>query len=213
MTMPMLAVVAAYLIGGIPWGLLLGRWLRGIDIRQHGSGKTGATNAARTLGWRISGIVFLLDVVKGLLAVLLARWLTGLPLVEALAGIAAIVGHCWSPYIRLGGGRGVSSGFGATLALSPAVMLLVAVVGITGIRLTRYVSLGSIFGAIAVPIGLLVSWQLGLSPVEHLLYGCGGGLVILIKHIDNIQRLLAGTERKLGDRTATTTSVAKEQTR
>jgi acyl-phosphate glycerol 3-phosphate acyltransferase len=107
---PVLVIIAAYLLGGLPWGLWLGQWLRGVDLRTIGSGKTGATNAARSLGWRISAAVFVLDIAKGVIAILLARFVTGQPLVESLAGIAAIAGHCWSPYIRFTGGRGVATG-------------------------------------------------------------------------------------------------------
>lgn len=200
-------IAVAYLVGGIPWGLLLGRWFRGVDIRAYGSGKTGATNAARTLGWRISGLVFVLDVLKGVVAVLLARWVTDLPLVESLAGMAAILGHCFSPYIRFGGGRGVATGAGATLVIAPFAVVAVAVVGSLAIRVSRYVSLGSILGALVVPVSLIVGWLLGWVRPEHIVYGIGGGAIIVAKHHDNIRRLLAGTERKIGER-ATTRSAA-----
>jgi glycerol-3-phosphate acyltransferase PlsY len=197
-----LVIAGAYLLGGIPWGLLLGWWWRGVDIRQHGSGMTGATNAARTLGWRISALIFLLDLAKGSGAILLARALTGEPLVEALAGVAAVAGHCWSPYIRFGGGRGVATGIGGTLATVPLAVLAVLPVGLLVMGLTRYVSLASILGAATVPIGIIVSALLGYSPLAYIVYGLGGAAIIIGKHHDNIRRLLAGTERRLGERVA-----------
>jgi glycerol-3-phosphate acyltransferase PlsY len=194
-----LILIGAYLLGGLPWGLLLGWWLRGVDIRRYGSGKTGATNAARTLGWRISLAVFVLDLLKGIIAVLVARWLTGDPVVESLAGIAAIVGHCWSPYIRFGGGRGIATGIGGALAIAPGAVLLVAPVGLLIVGVTRYVSLASILGALTVAIGIIIGVVLGLTDPAYLLYAFVGAPLVIAKHHDNIRRLLSGTERKLGE--------------
>lgn len=196
-------LAAAYLLGGIPWGLLLGWWLRGIDVREHGSGKTGTTNAARTLGWRISLAVFALDLLKGSAAVLLARGLTGDPLVEALAGLAAVVGHCWSPYIRFSGGRGVAAGIGGALALAPWAVLMVLPPGLLVLRLTRYVSLASLLGAGGVGLAITVGAALGWTPAPYALYGLLGSALVIAKHHDNIHRLVTGTERKLGERVAT----------
>jgi glycerol-3-phosphate acyltransferase PlsY len=195
-----LVILGAYLLGGVPTGLVLGRWLRGVDLRQIGSGSTGATNAARTLGWRISGVVFLVDVLKGAAAVLAARWLTGDPLVESLAGVAAIAGHCWSPYIRFTGGRGVATGIGGSLAITPLVVLLLTPVGLVVIRTTRYVSLASLIGSVCVPIGIALGVALGWLSPAYLVYGALGAAIVIFKHRDNIARLRAGTERKLGDK-------------
>lgn len=196
------ALLAAYLLGGLPWGLLLGHWLRGVDIREYGSGRTGATNAARTLGWRISLAVFVLDALKGSLAILLARQLTGLPLVEALAGVAAIAGHCWPPYIGFRGGRGVATGLGGALTLAPWSILVIVPLGLLIVGLTRYVSLASIAGALGVPLALALGSLLGVSRAEYAVYGLLGAAIIILMHGDNIRRLLAGTERKLGERVA-----------
>jgi glycerol-3-phosphate acyltransferase PlsY len=198
----LLVILAAYLLGGVPWGLLLGRWLRGIDLREYGSGSTGATNAARTLGWRISATVFVLDLAKGAGAVVLARALTGDPLVEALAGVAAIAGHCWSPYIRFSGGRGVATGIGGALAIAPWTLLLMAPIGLITIALTRYVSLASLIGTLAVPVGIIAGVALGWLPAAAIVYGVAGAAIIVAMHRGNIQRLLAGTERRLGERVA-----------
>lgn len=197
-----LTILGAYLLGGIPWGLLLGRWFRGVDLRQHGSGSTGATNAARALGWRISAAVFVLDLLKGVIPILAARALTGEPLVEALAGVAAIAGHCWSPYIRFTGGRGVATGVGGALAIAPATLLLMIPVGLITIKLTRYVSLASLIGTVAVPVAIAIGVVAGWLPAAYLVYGVAGAAIIIFMHRGNIQRLLAGTERKLGERVA-----------
>lgn len=203
-----LAVVAAYLLGGIPTGLLLGRWLKGVDLREYGSGKTGATNAARTLGWRISALVFVVDILKGAGAVLITRLLVGQPVAESLAGIAAVAGHCWSPYIGFKGGRGVSTGIGGALAIAPLVVLLVIPVGLIVIVTTRYVSLASLWGTVSVPVGIGILALLGIVRPEYLVYGVGGAAIIVVMHRDNIQRLLAGTERKFGERATAAKSPA-----
>ena len=204
-----LAVLVAYLLGGVPWGLLLGRWFRGVDLRQFGSGKTGATNAARTLGWRISLAVFVLDVGKGALGILLARWLTGDPLVESLAGLAAIIGHCWSPYIGFRGGRGVSTGIGGALALAPTALLVAIPIGAIIIGLTRYISLASILGAAGVALAILAI-ALTSGPLAYAVYAVVGGALVIATHRDNIQRLLAGTERRFGEKAMPRATGGKE---
>ena len=202
--MAIVVLVAAYLIGGLPWGLILARRLRGVDLRQYGSGKTGMTNTARTLGWRMAFVVLALDVLKGVAAVWLARLLTGDATVEALAGIAAIVGHCWSPYIGFSGGRGVASGIGGALALAPWTLLLTLPPGLLVRWLTRYVSLASLLGAVLVGVGLVLGSLLGALPPAYSLFGVVGAALVVGKHHDNIRRLLAGTERKLGEQVAVT---------
>src|SRR5438552_7454463 len=126
-TQLLMAALLAYLVGGVPSGLIVGKRLRGIDVRRVGSGKIGATNTLRALGWKASVLVFILDAAKGALAVLLVRWLflavfrapVQPPGAEATAALAAVIGHNWSPYIRFSGGRGVSTSFGTLLAVWP----------------------------------------------------------------------------------------------
>jgi len=206
--MAIVVLVAAYLVGGLPWGLILAQRLRGIDLRQYGSGKIGMTNTARTLGWRLAFVVLALDVLKGVAAVWLARLLTGDATVEALAGLAAIAGHCWSPYIGFGGGRGVASGIGGALALAPWTLLVSLPLGLLVLWLTRYVSLASLLGAVLVAAGLVLGSLLGALPPAYSLFGVVGAALVVGKHHDNIRRLLAGTERKLGEQVA-----VSEQTR
>lgn len=199
-----LAAAIGYLLGAIPFGLLVGRLTRGIDIREFGSHRTGATNALRTLGTTAAATVFVLDVAKGVAAVLLARLLFAAdPLVEwaaAVAGFAAIVGHNWSIFIRFTGGRGVSTSAGALGAMSILALLILAPIVALVIWRWRYVSLGSIVGAFGAPIiaaGLAAIGQAGVPAVG---YALASGLLVTAAHADNIGRLRAGTERKVGQK-------------
>ncbi len=199
-----LAIALGYLLGAIPFGLLIGRLTKGVDLREYGSHRTGATNALRTLGAKAAGAVFALDVAKGVAAVLLTRFAFGSdPGVEwaaAAAGLAAIVGHNWSVFIGFTGGRGVATSAGALGAMSPlAILVLVPIVFGTMWR-SRYVSLGSIAGGLLAPIitaGLLAA---GLATVPALAYAAASGLLVTAAHADNIGRLRAGTERKIGQK-------------
>jgi glycerol-3-phosphate acyltransferase PlsY len=201
-----LVLVLAYLVGAVPIGLLVGRLTRGIDIRRYGSRRTGATNALRILGRRAAVTVFVLDVGKGVAAVLLARALVepgpdgAGEWVAAAAGVVAIVGHNWSIFIGFSGGRGVATSAGALLALLPAVLLVVGpLVAIVTWR-WRYVSLGSIVGAVLVPVVAAASLALGIAGAHpaHLGYGLAAGLLVIAAHADNIARLRTGSERKIG---------------
>lgn len=205
-----LAAMLGYLLGAIPFGLLIGRLTRGIDLREFGSHRTGATNALRTLGLRAAALVFLLDVGKGAAAVLLARLLfADDPLVEwaaAVAGFVAIIGHNWSVFIRFTGGRGVATSAGALGAMSPWTILIIAPIVIGLIWRTRYVSLGSITGGLLAPVVTALLWLGGLATVPAIFYALASGLLVTAAHADNIGRLRAGTERKIGHKEAVTTN-------
>ena len=199
-----LAALLGYLLGAIPFGLVIGRLTRGIDLREHGSHRTGATNALRTLGLRAAALVFVLDVAKGVAAVLVARALfAGDPLVEwagAVAGFAAIVGHNWSVFIGFTGGRGVATSAGALGAMSLWTVLVLVPIVVGIIWRTRYVSLGSITGALLAPVMTAVFWALGTASVPAIAYALGSGLLVTAAHFDNIARLRAGTERRIGQK-------------
>jgi glycerol-3-phosphate acyltransferase PlsY len=202
-----IAAIIGYVLGAIPVGLIIGRVTRGIDIREYGSHRTGATNALRTLGRRAAALVFVLDVTKGVAAVLLARVLfADDSLVEwaaAAAGLAAVIGHNWSVFIRFTGGRGVATSTGALGAVAPlALVVLVPVVAIVIWR-SRFVSLGSITGSLLSPIVVAGLALAGLAPVPAIGYAVGAGLLVTGAHADNIARLRAGTERRLGERERT----------
>lgn len=200
----LLAALLGYLLGAIPFGLIVGRVTRGIDLRDYGSHRTGATNALRTLGLRAAALVFLLDVGKGVAAVVLARILfANDPLVEwaaAVAGFAAIVGHNWSVFIRFTGGRGVATSAGALGAMSPWTILILAPIVIGLIWRTRYVSLGSITGGLLAPVITAALWAVGAASGPAIAYAAASGLLVTAAHADNIARLRAGTERKIGQK-------------
>jgi glycerol-3-phosphate acyltransferase PlsY len=202
----LLLVFAAYLIGAVPWGLVLGK-LNGIDVRTQGSGGTGATNTLRLLGWKIAAAVFLLDFLKGLVPVLLARWLDAPQWAVAAVGVATVVGHCWPIYIGFRGGKGMATSGGAAVGLAWwLVFLLLPMVGI--VYLTRYVSLASISAAVAAPVITIIVSSMGYLPWSWSIATAFMGAIIVWQHRSNIQRLLNGTERKFGNREAPSTAAS-----
>ena len=197
-------VVLAYLIGALPFGLLVGRLAGGVDLREQGSGRTGATNALRTVGVAGAVLTFLLDLGKGVLAVLLVGWLYDAgppgspPWVAAAAGVAAVAGHIRSLFIGFRGGRGVATFTGAMLATAPwSVAILVPVVLLIVWR-WRFVSLGSVIGTLLAPVVTAVLLPLGQATWQAVVLALGGAALVTIAHRDNIARLRAGTERRLG---------------
>lgn len=195
----LVAGLIGYLLGGIPSGYLVARFVAGQDVRFHGSGKTGATNVRRLLGWKGFFGVLALDAAKAAIAVVIASWLVDGPEVWAkvVAGLAAVTGHSWSPYLRFQGGRGVAPGAGAMLAMIPEVILTSTLVGIPTVILSRYVSLGSVLGAIAVPLITLAFVLVFDRPWPYFLYSVLAAGLIIVKHKDNIERLMTGTERRI----------------
>jgi len=193
--------VIGYLMGSTPSGVVVGR-LFGVDPRQHGSGKTGATNILRTLGPGAAITVGLLDVLKGAVPVLLARYVL-FPhqlWAETLAGFAALLGHNYSMFIGFHGGRGVATGGGATLAMQPLTVLFGAVAMIGTIAASRYVSLGSIIASAVCAITDAVLVAMRVDQLPHLVFIAGGAAFVIFSHRDNIARLLNGTERRLGQK-------------
>ena len=195
-------LLLSYLVGAVPTSYLAGRIFRGIDLRKHGSGNLGATNLYRTLGWKYAVPVGLLDIAKGVVPVVLfAPQVSTSQRVAAALGVAAVVGHVYSVFVRFRGGKGVATAAGVMLGLAPfaiAVLLVVWAVVVFG---TGYVSLGSIVAASLLPVAV---WVLhpgtrGLLPVVALV---AAGIVWL--HRANIRRLLAGTENRFGRRRAAT---------
>ena len=216
----LIIVVVSYLLGSIPFGYLLVRIFRGQDVRQTGSGNIGATNVARTGSKGLAIATLLLDALKGYAAVRFAFWLTerhgfevGVPtsicdptsqaidsqtvfLLAALAAFCAILGHMFAVWLRFKGGKGVATAVGAFAALAPRAIVVALVLFIIVVALTRYISLGSMISAAAFP--LLVWW---LNPAERttapiLLLIAASSLLIIVRHKDNVRRLLAGTEHR-----------------
>jgi len=195
------AIAASYLVGGIPWGVVLARLVGGPDPRSQGSGRTGGANVLRVLGPRVAAVAAVLDLLKGCFAALLPVVLGAGLVVQALCILAAIVGHSRSPYIGFRGGRGVSPAFGSLIVTWPLVALIVAPVFFIVIRLTHYSSLGSLT-AVTLAGAIVSGWVLvqGLAPA-YLIYAIGAPALIWYFHKDNIQRLLAGQERTIDNRT------------
>jgi acyl phosphate:glycerol-3-phosphate acyltransferase len=207
-------LLAAYLLGSLPTGYLLGRSLKGIDIREHGSGSTGATNVLRVVGKGAGATVLAVDMLKGAAAIILTQLayqanspiLTWAPpeidptqwfsWVAVLAGLAVVLGHSKSVWLKFSGGKSVATGLGLLLALNWQVGLLAfAIFGIV-FALSRIVSLSSIVSVSSVPILMVALHQ----PIAYVLLGLVGGSYVVIRHHTNIQRLLAGTEPRLGQR-------------
>lgn len=195
-----LLMASGYLLGSLPMGVVVARLTGGTDPRTVGSGRTGGTNALRAMGPARAVAVALLDLGKGAVAILLARWLGADEILQALAGLAAVLGSWKSVFLRFHGGRGVATGVGGMLVVSITVCLIAAPVFFIVIASTRLVSLGSLvttaFGAL-VTLGFVL---LGWLPAAWLLYAVPGAAIVWLAHADNIARLKAGTERRFDPR-------------
>lgn len=194
-------ILVGYCLGAIPFGLITGRLIRGIDIREYGSGKTGATNVLRSAGWKAGLLTLLSDVGKGAVPVLIAWLLLRNQAAQIVAALAAMAGHNWPIYARFRGGRGVGTYVGGLLAMYwPVGLACGPGVGLGVAALTRYVSLGSIFVALTSFLAMLVMFLLDRQPTAYLIYATVGGGLLLFRHRDNIHRLYHGTELRLGER-------------
>jgi glycerol-3-phosphate acyltransferase PlsY len=190
-------VVSAYLIGGIPWGVVIAKVTGGTDPRTVGSGRTGGANVMRALGPRAAAASGLLDVLKGIVAVVIAIAVGGDLIVQMLAALAAILGHSRSVFIGFGGGRGIAPGFGGLIVLHPIAALVVLPVFVVVLLVGRYSSLASLtataVGALVVVITVVA---FDMSPL-YAFYALAAAAMIWLFHLDNIQRLLAGSERRI----------------
>jgi glycerol-3-phosphate acyltransferase PlsY len=204
MVQDLAAPVVGYLLGAIPTGALVARLYRRVDLTRVGSQRTGATNVLRTLGPGAAAVVFLGDFFKGTAAAVLGSALAGGdPWAMALAGMAAVLGHAYSPFIGFKGGRGVTTGLGGLLAIAPGVAALGFLVGAVTIAATRYVSLGSLLGTSAAALAL-IAWSLASGhSAAYIVFAAVVAGFIVIAHRDNIDRLRRGTERRLGERAET----------
>lgn len=196
----LLILIIAYLIGSIPFGYLIVRTKEGGDIRQTGSGGTGATNVSRRAG-KVAGILtLLLDAAKGAAAVLIAQNVSGSDWVKAAAAIAVIVGHIFPVWLRFRGGKGVATGVGVFIILAPVALLCAGVVFVSIVFFTRYVSLGSIMAAALIPL-LVWLQNVFIDPVGDLrpllAAAVVGALLIIFAHRGNIRRLASGTESQI----------------
>ena len=189
---PTLSVVFGFLLGSIPSGFLVAR-AKGVDIRQHGSGNIGSTNVLRTLGKGPGYFVFACDALKGVAAVLLARWLVpGDDLTAIGAAVACVLGHNYTPWLGFKGGKGVATSLGVLIALVPLASALVFGLWALLFLLTRYVSLASVLASAALPA--VVWWLRGVGALFW--FSLAIGLLAIFRHQENIRRLLAGTESR-----------------
>jgi len=207
-----LVAIIGYLLGSIPFGLIISKRKAKIDIRHYGSGRTGGTNVLRTLGRKAFLMVFALDILKGALAVIFAGLIIGqdymivgnsglgLLFAQVIAALAAIVGHIWPIFVKFKGGRGVATFIGGLLALCPVAGLFSSEALIISAGLSGFASLGSIIGvvgayAILIPLTIVYGF-----PIEYLGYVLIGTLLIVFVHRGNIKRLMSGKERKLNQK-------------
>jgi glycerol-3-phosphate acyltransferase PlsY len=206
------SMIIGYMLGSIPWGLILAKKMARVDVREWGSGKVGATNVLRSAGRKIAIMSGLLDVLKGAVSVLLAGLIVGKSyvaigglgfgplLAQVLAGLAAVAGHNWSVFLGFRGGSGVATFFGGWFALFPMVALFGGEIVVLGAASTLFVSLGSIAGAVGTYAIVLPLTIFSGLPFEYLIYALVGTGMIIYTHRGNIHRLLAGKERKLGEK-------------
>jgi glycerol-3-phosphate acyltransferase PlsY len=189
-------LLAAYFLGAIPTSYLVARWFRGIDLKEHGSKNLGATNLYRTLGWRYAVPAGLFDVAKGAIPVVAFAPRAGSQeWIPITLGVAAIVGHVFSVFVRFRGGKGVATAAGAVLGLAPVPLAVSAAVWIALVWATGYVSLGSMFGAVAFPLAV---WLLQPGDWYVLVGGVLLAAFIVFTHRANIRRLLQGREARFG---------------
>ena len=186
-----LIFILTYCLGAIPFAYLAGQ-LKGIDVRRHGSGNIGTTNAFRLLGAKLGVLVLVGDAFKGGLAAFLGLWLFG-PWGGIVGGLLAMAGHSWNPLFGFRpSGKGVASGFGIIIILMPKVMVLAIGLFVLVVWTTRYVSMGSVVGALTVAIAVFIFPE----PPAYRFFGAIGAFLVVVLHRGNFQRVLNGTERK-----------------
>ena len=191
------SIVLSYLLGSIPVGVLVGRWIGRVEVRQVGSGRTGTTNVYRAAGRWGAALTILGDVFKGVMAVWMARALTGSPWVEALAGMAVVGGHNWSVFLKFKGGAGTITTLGVLCAMSPWVAIALIVLALIVLAVSRMASAASIAIALLMSIALIVSAILKQTPWAYLLFGVVGGVFTIYALRPNILRILRKQERRL----------------
>jgi glycerol-3-phosphate acyltransferase PlsY len=190
-----LAVLLGYLVGSVPFAFLLAR-RRGLDLRRIGSGNVGATNVLRTAGAPLAVMAMSLDALKGTLAVGVAAQITMGPATPVVAGLAAIIGHIYPVWLRFRGGKGVATAAGVFAVLTPGALLLASSVFVAAVWFTRYISVGSLAGAVTLAASAAATGASGAAVVGSVV----AALVILHRHRDNLARVVAGTERRVGQR-------------
>jgi glycerol-3-phosphate acyltransferase PlsY len=188
-----IVILCSYIIGSIPSGLILGKTFWNVDLREYGSKNIGATNAWRTLGKLPGFIVFVADLLKGMIGVYLGMLLVGTSTAMIIGGIVAIIGHSLSLFLKFKGGKGVATGLGVIIMLMPTVSAIVFIIWLVIVMISKYVSLASIIAAICAPIFAFI---LGM-PFEFVAFGVVAAVFVIYRHKSNIGRLMNGTENKI----------------
>jgi len=193
-----LVSVIAYLLGNFSTSYLISRAAGKIDIRKYGSGNAGSTNVLRVLGVKAAAVAFLGDLLKGTAAVLIGKQLGG-SYGEIVAGISVVLGHNWPVFLKFKGGKGIATTIGLMIPIDPIMVLLIVAAGVTLIVITRYVSLGSVMGVLIYPIAMIATRK----PLEYIIFSIILSAMAVFKHRSNLERLLKGTESKLGQKKKT----------
>ena len=193
-----LIIISCYLLGSIPFGYIVGKLFKKIDIREFGSGNIGATNALRILGPPLASFVVIGDIGKGIFSIYLVQYL-GIDnlLILTIAGLAVICGHDWSLFLGFKGGKGIATTFGVVFALNPTISILALIIWGVVVITTRYVSLSSIFAVISIFIFTILFKQ----PYEYIIFSAIIMILGIFKHKENIKRLKLKKERKIGEKT------------
>jgi glycerol-3-phosphate acyltransferase PlsY len=201
-----IVLILSYLVGSIPTAIIAGKLLKKIDIRNHGSGNAGATNVLRVLGWKAALVVLLFDMLKGYVAV---TWIVDIipdvhsidtkALYQIMAGASAICGHIWTIFAGFKGGKGVGTAAGVFFGLQPIPVFICLLVFIGIVSRTKYVSLGSMIGAMLLPTILLVQYFFLEKPIPiaHMAIAILLAVLIVVMHRENIHRLVEGNENKI----------------
>ena len=192
-----LVIISCYLLGSVPFGYIVGKLFKKVDIREYGSGNIGATNALRILGPSLASLVVLGDIGKGILSIYLVQYLNiDSLLILIIAGLAVIFGHDWSIFLGFKGGKGIATTFGVVFALNPTISILALIVWGVVVITTRYVSLASIFAVISIFIFTILFKQ----PYEYIIFSAIILVLGIFKHKDNIERLKLKKESKIGEK-------------
>ena len=197
--MQFLTLLLCYLLGAIPFGLIVGKIVKGVDIRDFGSGNIGFTNVLRTLGPGPGFVVMVFDVTKGFVAVALCRLLGMDDYLIVLGGILSILGHSFSVFLKFAGGRSVATSLGVIAGLTPSIAAIAFGIWLVIVALSRIVSVASMIAAASVPL-MMFFWRSQNAPVSYKIVAVAAALLIIIKHRPNIIRLLNGTESRLGQK-------------
>jgi len=193
------AVLAlSYIVGSVPWGYMLLQWRQGVDIRAYGSGRIGMANVLRTGGGKVAAVVLLLDLGKGILAVFLARQVIDATAGEVAAGLAVLAGHNWPVFLGFRGGRGSATGLGGLVVMAPIAAAIGALSFIPITLFSRYLSLGSMLGAVLACLSMLGLGLAGVYSSGYTVFAFLASVIIIWQHRDNIRRIREGSERRLG---------------